>query len=312
MPEEARPPKQGQASLAGPFSPYLARVYYVAPPDLSARVPELAPLRDKVVAIIGLGCLGAPSALEFAKAGIKELRLVDHDVVDPGTAVRWPKGFSAAGQHKAVLLHQMIRADYPYTRTGYYGLRIGRIRPHEREPRSDLSLLTTILTGVDLIYDATAEIGVQHFLSDWAWNQDTPYIGVAGTLGAWGGKAFRVRKRADGGCWFCYCLHCMDGMEIRDPPSAPDAQGNVQPTGCADPTFTGAGFDMLQVAMAGVRLAVSTLCEGREGAYPACEWDIIHMRLRDDNGGIVVPTFTSYRLTKHPECKNVYVDHDRP
>ena len=56
--------------------------------DLTLRMPELTPLADKVVAVFGLGCIGGPSALEFARAGVGELRVLDHDAVDPGTIGR--------------------------------------------------------------------------------------------------------------------------------------------------------------------------------------------------------------------------------
>ena len=73
---------------------YGAKVFYASPTDLFTRIPELKPLREKTVAVFGLGCLGAPSVLEFARAGVECIRLVDFDVVDPATGVRWPLGFS--------------------------------------------------------------------------------------------------------------------------------------------------------------------------------------------------------------------------
>jgi hypothetical protein len=54
---------------------YIARAGRAGPGDLQARMPELFPLRSKVVAQIGVGCLGAPSALEFTRAGIAEIRV---------------------------------------------------------------------------------------------------------------------------------------------------------------------------------------------------------------------------------------------
>jgi len=306
MSKEKRPSKSGQEEAVRKFTCYLARAYYASPQELGQRIPELRPLREKTVAVIGLGCLGAPSAIEFAKAGMKELRLVDHDSVDPATAVRWPMGFRAAGHNKAHLLHEIIRRDYPYTATQAFGFRIGGVRHPESDPESDLTTIERILDGVDLIYDSTAELGVQHFLADWAWSRGMTYIGVAGRLGGWGGRAFRIRPTPDKGCWFCYRLHCEQGA-IPEPPSAPDAQGNVQPTGCADPTFTGAGFDMLEIALAGMRLAVSTLCEGRVGAYPRSDWDAVHLRIRGDDGTLVPPVYSTYQITRHPECRNSHV-----
>ncbi|MBE3046908.1 ThiF family adenylyltransferase [Candidatus Bathyarchaeota archaeon] len=285
---------------------YLVRGHYASRDELRERIPELHPLKDKSIAVFGLGCLGAPSALEFAKAGIRRIHLVDHDTVDPATAVRWPVGFRAAGHGKADLLHGIIRRDYPYTESKPFPFRMGRTRSPETDSRSDMEIIEDIFKGVDLVYDATAELGVQHFLSDRARALRITYIGVAGTLGGWGGKVFRIRPHPESGCWLCYQWHCQAGG-IPEPPSAPDQQGRVQPAGCADPTFTGAGFDMLYIALAGVRMAVSTLCEGATNAYPKSAWDVLHIRLRGDNGTLVVPTYATYEITRHPECRNLHV-----
>ena len=282
--------KQKRATKQRPvrsFEGYLARAYYASPEDLAVRVPELRLLRDKTIAVIGLGCLGAPSVLELARAGVMRLRLVDYDTVDPATTVRWPMGFGIAGQKKVHILHEIIRRDYPYTEAEPFDLKIGQVRCPEDGPTSQQSVLEGILSGADLIYDSTAELGVQHLLTDYAWCKGITYVGVSGTLGGWGGKVFRIQPCPDKGCWFCYRMQC-DAGDIPEPPSAPNDQGKVQPTGCADPTFTGAGFDMLQVAIAGVRMAVSTLCEGVAGAYPSASWDAVHLRLRADDGSLIV------------------------
>ena len=289
---------------------YLARGYYASRDELRERIPELHPLKDKSIAVIGLGCLGAPSALEFAKAGIRRIHLVDHDTVDPATAVRWPVGFRAAGHNKADLLHGIIRRDYPYTESKPFPFRMGRARAPEIDSTSDMEIIEDILRGVNLVYDATVELGVQHFLSDRARALGTTYIGVSSTLGGWGGKIIRIRPHPESGCWFCYRLYC-DSGGIPEPPSAPDQQGRVQPAGCADPTFTGAGFDMLHIALAGVRMAVSTLCEGAANAYPKSAWDVLHIRLRGDDGTLAVPTCTTHEIPRHPECKNPHVLHDK-
>ncbi len=68
--------------------------------EVLARAPELKPASSKRIALVGLGCVGAPSALEFARAGISELRLMDSDGVEPGNCVRWPLGIQAVGQSK--------------------------------------------------------------------------------------------------------------------------------------------------------------------------------------------------------------------
>ncbi len=229
----------------------MARAYYASPKNLAARIPELHPLHKKTIVLFGLGCLGAPSVLEFARAGVGFVHLVDYDVVDPATTVRWPIGFTAAGEKKIYVLSEFIRQNYPYIQCDCFDVKIGRVQniDSEKSLPLDQQMIDEIVAGADLIYDCTAEWGVQHFLSDYASICQIPYIGLSGTWGAWGGRVVRIVPNRTG-CWSCYRLACKEGI-IPEPPCAPDEEGKglVQPTGCADPTFTGAGFDMLQIAL---------------------------------------------------------------
>ena len=99
---------------------YLVRAGRAGRADLISRVPELAALQGHRVAVIGLGGVGAPSTLEFARSGVGELRLLDHDIIDPGTIVRWPLGIHAAGLSKAEALSHFIANNYPYTKAITY------------------------------------------------------------------------------------------------------------------------------------------------------------------------------------------------
>jgi len=53
-----------------------------------------------------------------------------------------------------------------------------------------------------------------------------------------------------------------------------DSKELVQPAGCAAPTFTGAGFDIMEVVLTGVRLSVATLCSEDSNGYPGLDWDV--------------------------------------
>lgn len=300
--KKAKTSTQAQKEAVGRFfQGYMAKAFYASPKDLAMRIPELMPLREKTVAVFGLGCLGAPSALELTRAGVKCIRLVDYDTVDPATTVRWPIGFTAASHKKVMVLRDFIHQNYPYTKCEAFDFKVGAVREADSDQPSDQEVIERIVEGADLVYDSTSEIGVQHFLTDYAWNRRIPYIGLSGTLGGWGGKVFRVRPWSGTGCWYCYRIACDEGT-IPEPPSAPEEQGTVQPTGCADPTFTGAGFDMLQIALTGVRMSASTLCEDTANAYPPINWDAVHIRLRSEDGLLIPPSFDTYKIKPHPEC----------
>jgi hypothetical protein len=285
-----------------PVEHFLVRAGRAGRGDMTERVPELRPLSKCKVAVVGLGALGAPSALELARCGLSELRILDQDFVDPATTIRWPLGLSAAGRSKAAAVSEFIAANYPYTKVVAIEHRLGACRANSDTP-SDMEILENLLAGVDLVYDASAEIGLNHLLSDWSAARGVPYVCVSTTHGAWGGRLIRVRPGGQtAGCWMCHQWGANNG-EIPVPPA--DPKGEVQPAGCSDPTFTGSGFDVASIALAGVRLAVSTLAAGAAGAYPSIGWDVAIIHLRDVDGSLLAsPRWDTYQLDRHPECRN--------
>jgi molybdopterin/thiamine biosynthesis adenylyltransferase len=280
---------------------FFARAGRVGRKSQAERAPELAPLQAATICVFGLGCLGAPSTMEFARCGVGKLRVIDYDFVDPATIGRWPFGLHAAGLHKAAVLVNAITQDYPFTEVMGFNGPIGAVRDPDKDKdgKSALAFLNEVTEGASLIYDATAEIGVQHFLSDFAAELGVPYVGVDATAGGWGGRVVRVVPGSTAGCWMCFQTATNDGT-IPEPPMHPN--GEIQPVGCADPTFVGAGFDMVQVALTGVRTAVSTLCAGTTGGYPAADWDVTIVSLRNDDGKLIPPLFQGYRLERHEAC----------
>jgi len=263
--------------------------------DLTARIPELSQLCKKTVTVFGLGCLGAPSGLELARCGVGEIRIIDFDIVETGTIVRWPFGLTAVGKFKTDIISDFIKINYPYTKIVPFTHKIGEVpNPDER-----LDVLESALNNTDLVFDATAEIGVQHLLSDLAGERSIPYIGISTTFGTWGGMLLRIRPLITEGCWLCFMQHLND-QSIPTP--AADPAGLFQPIGCADPTFTGSGFDASIISLSGVRLAVSTLTAQQEKGYPSFDWDVAIVNLRDEQGRATVPTWNTSSLKRHPSC----------
>jgi len=266
--------------------------------DMGARIPELSALSGRTIAVVGLGCLGAPSAIELAQAGIGELRLMDDDIVEPATVVRWPLGLTAAGRAKTDVLAAFINDNYPFTRVVGSKCRLGGV-PGLGGARLDE--LRQFLYGVDLIYDATAEVGIHYLLTEVAREQRIPYIAVSATPGGWGGRVVRFRPGVTRGCWVCLERFIEEGRI----PIAPGMQnGSLQPPGCADPTFAGASFDIGELPLAGVRLAVATLSRLGHESYPDFDWDLAILALRDENGRPTMPLWRTYAVERHPGCEN--------
>ncbi|WP_243375513.1 ThiF family adenylyltransferase [Geotalea sp. SG265] len=299
--------RQRSAKKEGSSSPYwLVKADPAAERDLFERIPELSPLRQKSIAVFGLGCVGAPSALGLARAGIGELRLLDADFLSAGTACRWPFGLASAGEGKVKLISQFIEANYPFTKINrsHYPPEVGE---DFRISLGDLSLATydqmdiieKMIDGADLVYDATAEMAINHLLSDLAKEKGVPYVTVSSRSGGWGGNVVRIRPDGDSGCFLCY-LQALESKDIINPPYDPHGD-ELQPVGCGDLTFKAAGFDVEEISLSGVRMAVATLCAGVVGGYPSLEDDIGILSLRE-NGNAVFPNWKSYPLHKHPKC----------
>lgn len=273
---------------------FFARAERAGREDLTSRIPELSQLCKKTVTVVGLGCLGAPSVLEFARCGVGEIRIIDFDIVEAGTIVRWPFGLTAVGKYKTDVISDFINKNYPYTKVVPFNHRIGDVNPAER-----LDVIGSALDNTDLVFDATAEIGLQHLLSDFAAERSIPYIGISATFGNWGGMLFRIRPLVTEGCWVCF-MHYLEDRVIPTPVA--DPSGPFQPIGCADPTFTGSSFDSGIICLSGIRLAVSTLTAQQEKGYPLFDWDVAIVNLRDEKGNAIVPTWRTYSLKKHPSC----------
>jgi molybdopterin/thiamine biosynthesis adenylyltransferase len=259
--------------------------------DFAARIPELKSLSTKKVMVVGLGTLGAPSAIEIARCGMAELRLLDCDFVEPGTTVRWPLGWQVFGRRKTKAIAEFISRHYPTCKVSEFFHRIGSVEG----PTRDGEIIEAMLDGVDLIYDASAEFGINHLFSSLALERGVPYIWVSTTPGAWGGIVGRIKEGKTKGCWKCYYTMLSDGV-IKTPNQDPNPM--VQPVGCSDLTFFGPGFDIGNIALAGVRLAVSTICAD-DGGYPDVNWDVGVVNLRDSGGLPVPPTWTTYSLDEH-------------
>jgi tRNA A37 threonylcarbamoyladenosine dehydratase len=281
----------------GPVEPHLIRAGYAGRNDLTARIPELATLNARRIAVFGLGSLGMPSAIAFARAGIGELRVLDSDFVEPGTTSRWPLGLSIVGLPKAQVLCDFLSREYPYTVVEKHVHRLGGIR-NSLEDASCLEVLDEMLNGADLAYDALAEEGLTPLLDRMCRERGIPFVSVSGTNGAWGGTI--VRTRHGTGCWHCFLAAQLDGS-LPFPLEAPSDRW-VQPVGCASPTFTGAGFDLERIVQEGVRLAIGTLTGEAGDGYPDCEWDVAIGDFRDNQTRAISPQWRVYPLTQRPEC----------
>lgn len=289
---------QKQAGLSGAnVWKYIARADRAGRSDLQARVPRLNPLAAKKVALFGLGALGSMVAWQLARGGIGRLALVDHDVVESGTILRWLIGLIASGREKHAVLRQFLSRNYPYVDISTFPLRIGS--PYVKPDIAEL-LMAQTLDGADMIVDCTVQLTVHHYLSTLAWRRGIPYVWASGTPGGWGGIVGRSIANQTAGCWKCFANHRVAGTY---PSPAQEEETDVQPVGCFSPTFTGSGIDMDLISVMAARVAVATLCHTTQGGYPNFDWDIGIVDLWRD-GHPIAPAWQTFPLAQHPDCDN--------
>lgn len=244
---------------------YYARASRAGEEDLQIRVPKLLGLKSRSIGLVGLGAIGAPAAIEFARNQVGELKIMDYDVVEPGPTVRWPLGMGSFGQRKTEVIKNFIEEQYPRTIVTPFDHKIGSVVsvPERQSGKlTEKQVLDEMFNGISLLFDASAELGVNHFLSYEAKKRNIPYVCIYATQGAWGGLVMRVVPGKTEGCWMCLQYAKRDYPDRFIP--VMDGEGQVQAAGCGDLTFTGASFDLQNVTLAGVRMAVSTLCSDDE------------------------------------------------
>ncbi|WP_109479709.1 ThiF family adenylyltransferase [Paraburkholderia sp. C35] len=263
------------------------------------RAPFLTPLRKKRALVVGLGSLGSPLCLQLAKAGIGELRVIDFDVLQVGNTIRWGLGWQYAGFQKTTAVMAHIANEYPYTAASGYNLRIGGVRqgPWDRT-RSEYAILRQEIQEADIIVDAAANHRVSHFLADLASEVGKPYVWLTTTHGAAGGIVGRVQPTRTDGCWHCFLRNLADGS-IRLP--VDEGTDEIQPGGCSQPTFIGAGIDSDAIAHLAARLTVATLNSEEEHGYPDFSWDVAVGDLRRAHMSLA-PEWTTYSLGKRHDC----------
>lgn len=295
-------PEKGKNQVVRPFQFY-ARSLDSKPQTSNVRAAKLAPLKQKKVSIAGLGALGGFLTIELARSGVGRLVILDNDAVEPATTIRWPLGMPAAGISKVNVLKSFIDFHYPGTKVKSLQWLLGtfQVNSHRDAPVHfhESDILDRFFEDSSLVVDATAEFGVHHFLSQEAIKRGVPYISMHASPGAYGGSIMRQIPYQTG-CWSCFTHMENEGTIPRL--NADDANGLVQPPGCGDITFTGAGVDLQQVSLMATRMAISTLCAGEANGYPSIDWDIARVNLFDEEGRFLVPDWKTYKLPIHKNC----------
>lgn len=272
------------------------------------RQPQLSHLAQQSVAILGAGALGSQVATSLARAGVGRLILVDHDVVMPGNRVRHELDLADVGRPKAVALADRLRRTNPWCQVEGRVHRFGHISdPMLGAVQAADDSVADLLVGSDLIVNASAHTPSGYHLAAVAREAARPVIHAWVSPGAWGGRILVQREEPHcSGCPQCLALWQEQAEEgsadVQVPAVASDPSGEeVLERGCADPTFTGPGFELTAAAAATARVVIQVLSQGSEGApYPAADFDLLTLDFRGPDRSRLESHYSD--LPVHPAC----------
>ena len=263
--------------------------------DLFEREPRLRQMADAKVLLVGLGGLGGQLADLLACMAPDRLVLIDGDLVSPATSVRNPGAFMWSGNSKVEASLNAAHDTQPYTELDGDGHLFGRPRlANDTVEALDVAIM---VSKMDLVIDATADLSVQHYLSDIARHHKVAYLRTEALPGVWSGFIALQRPGADV-CWMCWQHH----LATTIPPLPARPQDAIQPPGCGAPTYTGAGFDLAAIAAQTARTVASYLT-GDDG-YGTMPADVMTVQFCDASGKPNLPRWQSYALDRHGDCRN--------
>ena len=294
--QSGHPAKRADQGRA-PDEYHLGRVERAAARDLTARTPLTAPASTKSVMVLGCGAIGSLVIDHLARAGVGRFMLVDKDdVLEPGNLTRHAATFQGVGLSKAVAMAQHVQAINLHADVRFSVIPVGH--PVEMDGRTGGDLLAQLMEDADLVIDATAEVGVQEVTADMARALGKPWLMLSASEGAAGGTVVLADADADW-CFACFQWQRVD-KQIPYPVSL--ANDTVQPIGCAEPTFVGAGFDLAEVSLQASRVAAARLLRDVEGAYPADGHDAWTLAMRTSDGTLKPPSWRGHTVERHPSC----------
>lgn len=307
-PHKARPKKQGvsgnPARAAAQLQPrneetfHVARVDRVGMEDLTSRSPLTAPAADQSVLVIGCGAIGSPLVDHLARAGVGRFKLVDRDVLEPGNLTRHAATLQHTGLNKTIAMAQHVLMVNPHAKIEFLPTPVG-LSTTTIDGRLSTDLLADMMTDVDLVIDATAEVGIEELTAYMARQFGVPWLMLQASEGAAGGTVALVDPDADW-CFACFQWH---RAERAIPTPVALADRRVQPVGCAEPTFVGAGFDLAEVSLQAARAAVGRLLRDIPEGYGEDGHDAWILTMRDGDGTRVPPQWDGYNVTRHPLCR---------
>jgi molybdopterin/thiamine biosynthesis adenylyltransferase len=143
------------------------------------------------VLIVGLGGLGSPAALYLATAGVGDMTLVDHDVVELSNLQRQ-------------ILHTMTSVNHPKAQSAHAMLTAFNpdVRLHTRVERLQGHALNQAVAHADVVLDCTDNFATRHAINQACVQHCKPLVSGAALRFEGQISVFDLRH-ADAPCYHC-------------------------------------------------------------------------------------------------------------
>lgn len=225
---------------------------------------ETDALRERSVAIIGLGSGGSFIAMELAKAGVGRFVLADHDRLEVGNVCRHSCGLSDLGRLKVHAVREQLLDRNPTARI--------TVVPDKLEGRT-VDRLEAAIAACDLIVCATDNRESRLLANRIAIRTGRPILFGAVFRRAYGGQALRVIPRLTP-CYQCFVDALPTVMEDQEISSAA-AAANIAYSDRPVAIEPGLSSDLLPVALLLVKLAIVELLAGQQTTLASLREDLV-------------------------------------
>lgn len=163
-------------------------------------------MQDKLVVIVGVGAVGSQVALELARCGVGQLRLIDHDVLEERNLHRHALPRAYLGRNKTTGMKSYLAHEFPQL--------IVEAKPWRVASSPDIRSLDRLFQDADLVIAATDDRGAQRLVGQRALALNVPAIFPA--LYADGGGEIILQLNSRFPCFFCWDGFRDDEEQLRD------------------------------------------------------------------------------------------------
>ena len=221
-------------------------------------------LAGKRVLIIGLGSGGSLIAIEFAKSGITDFILMDHDRLEVANVGRHAAGLSHVGRFKTKAMRDLILDKNPYAKVRTYEDKVSWV---------NVGKVREIVKEADIIVCATDDRPSKLLLNRIIVEEHKPCVFAGAFRRAYGGQVLFVRPESSL-CYQCFCMLLPEQAEDQEISSQEQAEGLAY-TDRPVPIEPGLSIDIAPISLMVVKLVIQELLKDSTTTLRSLDDDLV-------------------------------------